>query len=234
MNHIFRTAAILATVWCANVQADGLLYQLPDDGAWVKYEMKVSFNRGGQLRDMTGNLRMSSVGTSKEKDVDCRWIEVRMTMKNNDAERVIVCKVLCPESELKEGGNPLEKRVRGWIQMNPDSDAIELDDDNVGPMVMFLAKTLSDREDVDPVEIDSKLGKASCPGVKGTLKWKEGSRDNEGTVLTRRHPKAPFGVVSSQMTVTVSQDGDEKQSGKMNFKLSDFGFDAKSDLPDKQ
>lgn len=224
---------MLSVLWLSSPAfADGLLLKLPDDGAWVKFDMDAAFTRNDQEVSLTGDLLMSSVGKSTEDGKACRWIEVSLRMKNDDTERRITCKVLVPESELKEGGDPLGKRVRGLIQMGSTADIAKLQENNIGPMPTFLAKELSDKKKLAPATIDSKLGKEKCEGVAGTIEWKEGKSDNRARIETRRHPKAPFGVVASKSELVIVRDGQETGKGKLSFRLTDFGFDAKSKLPD--
>ena len=70
-----RSIAPLITLLLALVavpaRADGLLYQLPQDGAWVLFNAEIALARGDQKLDATGSLRMSSVGTSEEDGAKC-------------------------------------------------------------------------------------------------------------------------------------------------------------------
>ena len=118
--------------------------------------------------------------------------------------------------------------------MKTDEKAVELTEDNIGPMPTFLAQRLTNRKKLNSVEIDGKLGKYACPGLSGTLTWKEGANENRAEIVSRQHPKAPFGVVTSEIDVVTSRDGRETNKGKLTFRLTDFGFDAKSKLPDNQ
>jgi hypothetical protein len=106
--------------------ADGLLYQMPKDGAWVKYDMTMDMQAGDAVRTMTGTIRMAAVGTVKENDKTFRWIEFHMVMKmpgQDDAgeERTSVAKVLIPEEQLKKGGKPMDNWARGWLKQGDDS-----------------------------------------------------------------------------------------------------------------
>jgi hypothetical protein len=52
------------------------------------------------------------------------------------------------------------------------------------------------------------------------------------TFETRLHEKAPFGVVSSRMTFEMTRDGKVLQTVDATLKLTDFGTDAETALPD--
>ena len=42
--------------------ADGLITQLPDDGSWAEFELKLTLTENGQQRERSAYLRLSSVG----------------------------------------------------------------------------------------------------------------------------------------------------------------------------
>lgn len=214
--------------------ADGLLYVLPDDGAWVHYELKVTMNRGDEQRDATGSLKMSSVGKAVVDGLECRWLEFSLVMTMNDMERTIVCKILAPEAELKEGGDPLGKRVRGWIRMAKNVDPGALTDANLGPMPSFLAGPLQNLQDLAAEEVESKLGKTMCSGVSGTAEWKEGESANAALFTIRKHPNAAFGVVAADIRIDTTGGSGKSRSIRMQLKLKDFGYDAKSELPNSK
>jgi len=56
-----------STAW-----SDGLVYKLPADGSWVQFNLKAAAGRDGQSQDMTGTLRVSSVGSAEEDGTKCR------------------------------------------------------------------------------------------------------------------------------------------------------------------
>jgi len=213
-------------------RADGLFYQLPDDGAWVQFETRITMRRGDQMREGTGQLRMASVGAATEGGKPCRWIEFNLTVKVGDQERVIVAKLLVPESQLASGKKPVENRVRGWIRMSAGNDVVELTETNLGPIPAFLANPLTDVKQLEAEVVECPLGKLSCEGLSGRTEFLEGNSTNKITYQTRRHAKAPFGVVSSRMKIDVERDGAVAESVEMTLKVSDTGQGAKSELPD--
>lgn len=231
MRKLSATVLGLLVLAGTTARADGLLYQLPENGAWVKFDLEMEMERGEVKQEGGGSLRMSSVGMSVEGDKKCRWIEFRLDFKAGERKRTIVAKALVPESELKEGKDPLANRVRGWIKMQ-DRDVVELTDDKLGPMSAFMAPALTDVKELEPSAVESKLGKLSCAGLTGQTTFKEGSATNAVKLETRRHAKAPFGVVTSKMAIEILRDGEVTGAAKMNFTLSDFGDGAKSELAD--
>ncbi|MDA1052056.1 MAG: hypothetical protein O3C40_16445 [Planctomycetota bacterium] len=180
--NLIMPLVIVLLLWEAvPVSADGLLYQLPVDGAWVLFDTKVTMTRGDQKRDATGQLRMASVGTATADGKKCRWIEFKLAMKVDDNERVIVAKVLVPELHLNEGQKPVENRVRGWIRLGEGTDVVELTEQNLGPIPGFMANPLTDVELLEAKLVESPLGKLSCVGLTGRAEFVEGTSTNKAT-----------------------------------------------------
>ncbi len=59
-------AVVVSSVAPSAAVADGLLYQLPKDGAWVLFDLKMETTRGDEQKTGDGSLRMSSVGIVTE------------------------------------------------------------------------------------------------------------------------------------------------------------------------
>jgi len=234
MRHVLTT--LLFTVFTLithNAFADGLLYQLPKDGAYVLYDLKFeATTRGDQKITAEGTFKISSVGTVTEKGKKCRWIEFKMTMTMNGNDRVTIGKLLVPEENLKAGRNAFDNKMRGWVKLRADADVKELDDTNSGPMPAFVCGLLKDAKKLTPVIVESKLGKLKCAGVSGYTEYQERGRNSKATYKTRRHKKAPFGVVSSVLTFETERNGQFQEQGKMTFTLKEVGKNAKSELSD--
>ena len=216
--------------------ADGLLYDMPKDGAWVKYDLELVMGKGQQQMKVAGHMIMSVTGTVKENDKTYRWVEFQRGMRAGNREETIFGKVLVPDEHLKKGGKPMEHWGRGWLKDgNGQAKALTMDD--LGPLPAFLASPLSDTKDLKKKEIESKLGKLECAGVSGVAKYEE--RPGRTTVVTfdeiRLHEKAPFGVVSASMNVqTIRENGQARDQGSLTLKLVDTGDDAKTALPENK
>ena len=218
----------------SNAWSDGLVYKLPADGSWVQFDLKATAGGENQTRDFKGTLRVSSVGSSEEDGTKCRWVEIKMTMMVDDKNRVIVAKTLIPEVDLQRGKSPYDNMVRGWIRMSADGEAVQLTDSNKGPLPGFLAGPLKDYKPLEAMEIESSLGKLKCEGATGYVEFKDNVGDNKIDFENRLHEKAPFGVVSSTMNVTVRRNGEVRESIKMVLTLSKTGTGAKTELPDSK
>jgi len=244
-------AAVVALLVSAAspARADGLFYKLPKDGTWASYqfETSVKLTEDKEMK-IKGTLRMASVGEATEGDQPCRWIEVTMEMTRPEIEGVKpgeetkermkeTTKVLIPEKFLAKGQTPLEHVIRAWAQSGQSKgkprelkDANNIDE---GPSPLILAGPLKDPQQLDKVEIESKLGKLMCAGESGTVEFKmKRGGTMKGTLESRLHPDAPFGVVASKWTLQIQEEKSPAMTMVWDFKLADFGEKAKSELRD--
>src|SRR5262245_18466861 len=212
--------------------ADGLLYQLPEDGSWVRFELQYTFKLHGMEKpgQGTGTLTMASVGKVVEGAEPCRWIEFKVQLKDIGPEQILIRKLLIPEKYLKKGENATEHVIRGWAKFN--NEAVERAVPVHGRCPAYLAGPLQDEKKLDQQLVESKLGALECEGLTGWIRYKEGDLHTKVTFETRLHEKAPFGVVSCRMLFEVKRDGKVQQTIDATAKLSDFGKDAKTALPD--
>jgi hypothetical protein len=226
------TMAGLCALVSATARADGLLYQLPDDGSWVRFEANYTFKADGMEEpgQGTGTLTMASVGRVLEGPEPCRWIEFDVRLKDTGPEQVLIRKLLIPEKYLTKGENPTEHVVRGWAKFN---------DEDVQPAVpihgrwpAYLAGPLQDEKPLEEQLVESKLGALKCEGVTGWIQYTEGDLDMKVTFGTRLHETAPFGVVSSRMQFEMMREGKVLQTVDATAKLIDYGTDAKTALPE--
>jgi hypothetical protein len=242
-------AVVLLGLAVCQARADGLLYSLPKDGAWAKFDFEAAVTtkmEGAEKQvRMKGTMRMASVGQVVEDGQPCRWIEVAFEMKIEDGNlpgpkegMKEIAKVLVPEKYLVKGQSPLEHAVRAW-QLRGKGKPRELKDpqnvDN-GPIPLLLSGPLKDAKALEKVEVESKLGKLACEGQSGTLEL-NGSRNTtfKAKVESRLHPDAPFGVVSSRWALEIrDKEGQESMGMDWTLKLSDSGDKAASEMPDSK
>lgn len=238
-----RTILIAAMVLAActpsiTAQADGLIAKLPEDGAWATYKSQGYKERGNKTReDVTGLLKISSVGMTSESGEPCRWIEIEHSYKTDHGDKRQTEKLLIPEKYLTSGEAAAEHIVRGWHQFDPlpqEGKPHALDFLNGKPHARGAAFCLlgpsADVIELAPIAVRCKLGDPLCTGRKGSYRMtlKNGDRTGEarGTFELRLHDDAPFGVVSFEQTV-VAPDGRESM---LTFVLDDFGTAATSRL----
>jgi hypothetical protein len=226
---------LLPALVSSPARADGLLYRLPEDGSWVRFEMTMTINEAdGDHGTGTGSLKMSSVGRTQVDGEDCRWIELRLhTTVANDKDDA-VAKVLVPEKHLQSGASPIEHVARGWIQWEGNEPVPLRQSPQRSLVAAFLAGPPEDAKKLEKRRVPSKLGDLECDGLTGSSTFKEGENQFAITYRTRLHDKAPFGVVSCRMDFEVARKGQIQSSGTMALKLVAFGGGAESELPGRQ
>jgi hypothetical protein len=231
---IISTVVLLLALTSSTGYADGLIHRLPEDGASVTYKMEMTMALGGGAMASTGTLTVSSVGQTTVDDETCRWIEFKMKMKMGKRERTIIGKVLIPEIHLISGKTPIDHVKKCWLKQG-DDDVLEVKDvkgEMGGPMPVFLSGPLKDAKKLKPEVIENKLGKLTCKGLAGRLEFKQGTGDGTADIETRLHASAPFGVVTSNIHLKMSHDGQPGENISWTLKLAEVGKNAKSELPD--
>jgi hypothetical protein len=222
----------LSSAW-----SQGLLYRLPGDGAWVRFEMESSSNEKGQERKTyKGALTLSSVGEVTVDGKPCRWIEMKMEA-NTPGDHIV--KVLIPSERLKAGESPLDHAVRGSRKMIgalndggfkeiANFKAIE-----AGAMPLILPGPFAAAKKLPKKTIDSKLGKLKCEGHTGTH-VDESAQDyrSERTYKTWLHEKAPFGVVAADVISKTYHNGEYVREFTLTLRLVEVGKGAKTELPE--
>ena len=229
---LWATLAGVGVLSAGIARADGLLYQLPEDGTWVRFEAQYTFKVDGMEKpgQGSGTMTMASVGKAVEDSEPCRWIEFKVQLKDIGPEQILIRKLLIPEKYLTKGENATEHVVRGWAKFNDEAVARAVPVHGRWPA--YLAGPLQDEKKLDKLLVESKLGALKCEGVTGWIQYKEGDVHFKVTFETRRHEKAPFGVVSCRMQFEMKRDGKVLQTVDATMKFIDFGKDAKTLLPD--
>ena len=219
----FGLACVIVAIARADVRADGLIYQLPADGAWVRYDVEMKSNvKATGMEPMQingpGTLLLSSVGHKSVNGEPCRWIEFAFEMSPPGASKKFsrILKVLIPESRLKRGMDPFA-HVRDMyysqggllpeipVERVEQSEKIDGADysrqqyelDRLRSVFPRLLKDLnSERESVD-----TKLGKLDCEKLTGkdelskSLLRGGGEWAWSGDFHCLLNEKVPFGVV---------------------------------------
>ena len=87
---------------------------------------------------------------------------------------------------------------------------------------------------LEKTEIDGKLGKLQCPGVRGETSLKQGGSTFDLKFESRLHEKAPFGIVTSTWEFERKNNGQVGESGRFKLTLTDTQTSAVSELPDNK
>ena len=231
--------AIVLLMITEKTHADGLLYQLPKDGSWVRFD-HVASEVSDKKRTWNRFLTISSVGRLTVDGEKCRWIEFKLEDKQREGKNSdawLIIKVLIPEKHLRKGARPADHVVKAWGTFYDDNNPVELTlvfkaERNFDPIFIWFAEPLKNVKKLEKEVIKVKnLGKVECDGLTGHLSLKRDRIDQKYTYRTRLHNKAPFGVVSCRIEKQHKQNGEVILHGTETLKLIDFGVDAKSALP---
>jgi hypothetical protein len=216
--------------------AEGLVYQLPEDGAWVRFDARgKGFSASGEVRvSITGSLTISSVGQSQVDGELCRWIEIHMKGKfqrnKEEAEYGEILKALIPEKYLKQGEDPRQHVLKAW-KKDSRTGVVALDLEGEGAREIrsydeIFHAPLPQVTELEEKMVESKLGKLKCKGLAG--------REPQGKTVfsteTRLHNSAPFGVV----TFRYEKKRASGEGRSMTLTLKDFGNNATSELPQNE
>lgn len=204
--------------------AEGLLYQLPEDGFWVRFDVQYKFNSEGLEQAGQGTITMASVGKTFESSEECRWIEFKVQLKDSGTEHTLIRKLLIPVRYLKKGENATEHVIRGWAKF--DNEGVERAVPVHGRWPAYLAGPFQDEKKLDRQVVDGKFGRLMCEGVTGWIEFTEGDVHTKVTFETRLNEKAPFGVVSTRMLFEVKGAGPPYIDA--TAQLADFGKGAES------
>lgn len=226
----------LPSMSAAETPAGLMLTQLPPDGSWAEYEMKVNVSFDGkEILTGTGQMTIRSVGRLQEKGEDCRWIEfhTKANMKNLDNEMTQdeLIKMLIKEKYFKDGKDPLGNILRGW-EKEGDQEAKQVEpgsDEFKGLSEMFLALEDVKKLGKQTIEVLG-LGKLECDHEEGTVAPRAEALPGRAKIW--RHAKSPFGVVQWKIEIK-GKVGNMENESLMELKLVKVGTGAKSALPDR-
>jgi hypothetical protein len=226
---------MLAVGGVSSARADGIIMQLPEDGAWVSYNVRMVVN--GTI-NITGKTRISSVGKAFTEQGACRWLEGKVEVELTDQKFGGVAKFLVPEKELKRGGDPSSHAVKAWGKLldQPLADLKVQPSDPVTQIVqIFAGGPLKEAKDLPAINVANKLGNLECPGATGVTEFVGlQGRTMKPKIETRWNDKVPFGVVEHRMDLDEALDNDGRLVIQIHLTYEDSGKDAVSELQDAQ
>lgn len=246
----------------SKARADGLIYRLPQDGAWVRYDLS---EEGTQVAKgpvkAVGTLMLSSVGRQRSEGQPCRWIELKFDVdiaaklpdRQVKAQRHILLKMLIPEEYLAAGADPLA-HVRRLYYKDADRKPELIEDvkwkqyeiDRFRPLFPKppTGKVAEDHRTV--ATFDTKVGRLDCKkltfeisydgplarGTRGRWVW-------QGEHQVWLSEEVPFGVagltLKSQSKEWYGENGpipDAISETTKRLTISEIGQGKQSDLPD--
>jgi len=219
------------------LDAAGVIHNLPEDRAWVRFEGEMGSLADGQPSSPV-LITISSVGQATVADEVYRWIEMQFELLQEDGSKktVTITKGLFPEKQLKLGGDPVKGLLRAWMKTG-DAAPMKVPEAEQKfhtheRFMGLLGSPLKDVEKLDKRVVDSALGKLECDGLVGHVRTQHDKLDAHMIYELRLHETAPFGVVSVKIKLDIQSGGKVIAKGTfMNLKLIALGTDAKSELP---
>jgi hypothetical protein len=244
-----RVLAVLSFVVCVflttSSQGEGMLYHLPADGTWAKFELVgKGIEPDGKETNLSATQTISSVGMTDVDGQKCRWIEIAVDGKRNDQAFTHVDKLLIPEKFLVKGEEPLTHVLKAWRKHSliGGGAALELNEvqnpeSRDGKYVrgdtrrQFLHGPFDAPQKLDKALVESKLGKLECEGISAHERTTDRVTLDSRYVI-RLHRDAPFGVVTWEAEMKLDLNGNSLGTMTTKATLSDFGKDAKSAIPE--
>ncbi len=229
--------------------ADGMVYQLPEDGAWAKFSLEGVFLDPDEQKiatdaNITGTLTISSVGTVQLEGIPCRWIEITIDAQRDGKVFKEVDKLLIPEAELGAGKQPLEHVRDAWyLHSSIDGgkprrieDVRKMDVVYIQRIRPILHPPFAGEKKLDKAVVDCKLGKVACEctTAEETEKHEGSDIQYHSSYTIYRHDQAPFGVAAWQAVNRVQRSDELLGTMKLHVTLIDFGKDAKSSIAEGQ
>ena len=232
---IFTLTVLLCLPGISN--ADGLIYQLSEDGAWVRFEIKGEGINSDSTVSVTvdGTQTLRSVGKKMVDNQPCRWIELEsqlmFTRTGGQTQKFTeIIKLLIPEKALAKGKDPRDHVLKAYKGASADK-LQELNLKGAGAreiqsMDEFFHAPFPLKETTKLPAAAIKINKKNweCEGVRGESKSDKVIFRTE----TRFHKQAPFGIVTYKYEKERRGNGKFQGMRTMEWKLVESGKDAKS------
>lgn len=231
-----RTAVLWLALSSPSVFGDGLIQSLPDDGAWVRFNVICARNRRGVEDKLIATLTLRSVGTTQHNGLLHRWIEFEWRAHNEAGgdERREITKWLIPETELGPTGSPRAHAARAWER----DDEQEVRSRNLSETILddlYLPSLLSDRSIQEvPKTVEYQRGRLDLERCVTGLSNRQSSNGTTVTRMTHRYwitDSVPFGVAAARQTLEMTADDNVIGKYEWQLEVNDFGMAAVSALP---
>lgn len=229
----------------AELQAQGLIWSLPPDGSWVRYEG--TYTQEEVRPDATGNLTLQwirhltikSVGHDQAdfrgQTVDCRWIELKVQTgrildgrvdTGSVGERIY--KVLIPEAEVlgslqDSEGLPVSYLpiVRGYRKTNdkdPTPREIKSGTFQVFPVVSLIRHYKTMEQSDVPGSVAVGLEDYATSVLTGSaVQESRTTRVTHETKELHRSDEFPFGLVQWKVEIVEDRKGEVLPRSEFTF-----------------
>lgn len=222
--------------------SQGLIWSLPEDGTWVRYEgdyqqliYRPDSTDGDLKLSWLRHLEIRSVGKViekfQEKDTPCRWVEFETTTGKEEAGQVKpgpgghrIYKVLIPEDSLPmildSGEQPALEFlpiVRGYRKIG-DQEPQKLDSGvlQVYPTISLLRHSRSWNSASETTDQDTPAGQFQAVERKSDLTLESPTSRSVNKTQLWTSKTAPFGPV--KWTVTIARESKDSNQDREEFK----------------
>ena len=236
---------ILAVFAPGILRADDAPDKFPKDGAWVRYETETVVSEPGGERQSSAKCTLSFVGSVVDDGVPCRWVEIKRVITDPpELARTVITKTLVPEKDLPgERLTRLEHVRRRWSRLG-DKPVREAETTGAShysaSLLLWTSGMLKNSEPVakEAKDIDLQRGKLKNAEARtgefiDNIRTRGAFADKEYKSVMKyivwQHPDLPIGFAEARIVVARSL-GPQKETTE--YRIQDFGSDAKSELPD--
>jgi hypothetical protein len=214
---------LTAVAFAAEPTSVPLIQTLPEDGSWVKFDLRLE----GPNIDQTLTWTVRSVGNFQQAGKDLRCIETDLSGGTDLSPSVH--RLLVPVEAFGENKHPLERAVKMWFfrGMEAPQAASGLEADAI--TAFFLGGPTSDVKKLAESEVVKwQRGELNCTAYTGQSKRMVNTAlfDSDWKVL--RHPEIPFGLAGLTLKINPGNPGEEI---KVTMTLQDHGKNAEPALP---
>jgi hypothetical protein len=246
MKTIALPCVVLLVLVQGNVApAGGLISQFPIDGAWVRYQWSL-LQGGGEV---TGTLTISSVGTSTKNNQKSRWLELKLNYDEGTVKHAFLAKLLVNEQDIVAQADLMQSASQVWLRVDDQAPIQRLSPrdapewlNRTQRIFRHVALPMRDLGKLDEKTVEFQRGKLECsgrkqeflgPATKVTINGVPAELKSSYTQAVWLHKDVPFGVATCESRMDLLHDGQSTKSETVKFLLSDFGTDAKTELPDQ-
>ena len=249
-------AVCAASAWGGDVRAQGLLWSLPPDGTWVRYEgeyreteFRPNAAEGDEVLSWDTQLTIKSVGTEKAafegREQPCRWIEFKI-VTGKTIEGVIdpgpvgarIYKVLVPESRITGQPSYLDDIpvsfipiVAGYRQvgnqpLEPIQSGVLQIYPNISLLQNYKAKDIQQVSD-QPVPAEVAVGPVNAMLYKAAQRLESPTSRSLNEAELWRSDDVPFGL--ARWKVRVARERKDSAAPRSDFKpAAEFSVEMKA------
>jgi hypothetical protein len=207
---------------------DLLVRKIPAEGNWATFHCTEEFDEGTKR-----TLRLTIIAGEKTSvdGQDCQWIDLKyQAAEDGSRERGAGFKVLIACKLDGPNADPLGSAVKVW--RTPDGQApVELDLDKFRTFFprlhLVISPAIDNLKKTDQTEtVEWQGGRLTCGVFEGTARREYPVETSEDECRLFLNDAVPFGVAGCTLRMKSSLG----YRGTIQYRLTDMGTEAKSDL----